>query len=228
MRNILAVVASFIVALPAGATGQEVYDSGVFLVQRGGAEAGREEFTVRAAAARGGTGILAVSRSRVAGRALDLALELTGDQQPVSFTQTEVQGGRVVSRYQAQLAGARLSARVSSHSGESAREFPVRAPLLLLGEDSYIGFYFAPRAQPGSPRTISVVRPHDARAVQGVVEALGSDTVTVGGRQLSADHFVLRISDGDERHFWFTPNGDLVRVAVPATATVATRAELNR
>ncbi|HWO89232.1 MAG TPA: DUF6134 family protein [Gemmatimonadales bacterium] len=207
---------------------QEVYDAGVFLVRRGGAEAGREEYTIRATSTRGGRGILAVSRSRVAGRALDVALELTGDQQPVSFTQTEVQGGTVVGRYSAQIAGIRFSARISSQSGESSREFPVRAPLLVLGDDTYVPFYFAPRTEPGTPRAVSVVRPQDARAASATVESLGSDTVTVGGRQLAAEHFVLRIADGDERHFWFTANGDLVRVAVPATQTVATRAELNR
>ncbi len=158
---------------------------------------------------------------------MDGALELTAEHQPVTFTQTETEGGRVVRRVSAQVSGLRLSVRISSASGESAREFPVRPPLVVLGEDTFAGYYFVPRAEPGAERAVSVVRAQDGRPSAATVTGLGADTVTVGGRELAAQHFVLRIADGDERHFWFTATGDLLRVVIPASQTVATRAALS-
>lgn len=128
----------------------------------------------------------------------------------------------------AQLVGTRFSIRVASADGESAREFPVRPPVAVLGEEDYAGFYFVPRAEPGTPRTVTIVRAQDARAVQATVESQGPDTVTVGAQTLGAQRFLLRMADGDERLFWFTSAGDLLRVSVPRQGLIATRTEISR
>lgn len=214
-------------ALPLGA--QEFLDRGTFVITRGGSEVGREDFAIRPTVGRQGqSGVLAVSTVREGGRELQHALELTADHTPVTFQQTESAGGRVVRRLSAQLAGLRFSARLTSSDGEAAREFPVRAPAVILGDDAFNEYYFVPRPSDGTPRAVSVVRPGDERATAGTVEALGTDTVTVGNRAVAARRFALRLQDGEERLFWVTLSGDLVRVALPATGTIATRAELPR
>jgi hypothetical protein len=213
-------------AAPLGA--QEFLDAGTFVVQRGGMEAGREEFAIRPTTGRQGGNVLLVSTSRLPAREIQQALELASDHTPVSFQQTETAGGRVVRRVSAQLAGIRFSARIVSNEGETAREFPVRSPVAILGEESYADFYFVPRPEAGSSRTVSVVRAQDVRPVTGSVANLGPDTVRVAGRQVAAQRFALRLADGDERQFWFTAAGDLLQVAVPGADLVATRAELPR
>jgi hypothetical protein len=221
MRTLVTALA--LAALAAPLAGQDFLDRGTFIITRGGAETAREEFAIRSTAGRGG-GLLAVSTTRGEGREIQHALELTADFTPVSFQQTESAGGRVVRRVSAQLAGVRFSARVASADGETAREFPVRPPVVILGDAQACAFYFVPRSS--EARTLHVIRPEALRPVSATVSAQGSDTVTVAGRTLEARRYVLRAADGDERHFWFSPRGDLLRVAHPAQDLVATRADL--
>ncbi len=218
---LLAVLA---LAAPAMLPAQQFVDTGTFIIVRAGAEAGREEFAIRqTTGSHGEPGFLSVSTTRTPGREAQVAIELSGDYTPVSLQQTETTGGRVARRVSAQLSGIRFSARIMSADGETAREFPARSPLAILSDDAFSGFYFVPRS--GS---VSVVRARDVRLVSGTVESLGQDTVTVAQRRLPAQRYVLRLADGDERHFWFTASGDLLQVAVPAAALVATRSELPR
>ncbi len=223
MRRLPAFLA-LTLAAPAALAAQQFVDTGTFVIVRAGAEAGREEFAIRqTAGARGGPGFLAVSTTRTPGHETQVALELAGDYTPVSLQQTESTGGRVARRVSAQLSGIRFSARIMSADGETAREFPARGPLAIISDEAFSGFYFVPRSG-----AVSVVRARDVRPVGGTVEALGADTVTVAHARIAAQRYVLRMADGDERHFWFTPTGDLLQVAVPSAALVATRAELPR
>ena len=209
------------------AVAQDFLDRGTFVIVQNGIEIGREEFAIRPTVdRRGQNGVLSVSTVRFRDREVQHALELSADQVPQSFQEPSTQGGRVVVRYSAQLSGVRFSARLASHDGETAREFPVRLPLAVLGSDAYNEFYFVPRPTIGTTRTVSVIRPSDERAVAGTVEGQGADTVLVGDRRLAANRFVLRLPDGDERRFWITANGDLLRIAVPRLSIVATRSEL--
>lgn len=223
----LAMVPSLDHPVPPLPSPQDFLDRGTFVISRNGSPVGREEFAIRPTVGRQGQGgVLAVSTVRLEGRELQHALELTSDHRPVTFQQTEAAGGRVVRRLSAQLSGVRYSARVTSSDGEAAREFPVSPPAVILGDEAYNEYYFVPRPTDGEPRPVSVVRPGDVRAVPGTVAAHGTDTVTVGDRRIEARRFALRLQDGDERLFWLTPQGDLVRIEIPATSTIATRAEL--
>ena len=209
---------------------QQVIDQGAFIIVRGSAEAGREDFTIREVAGRGGSraerNILLASTIRLPGREVEVALEVSGDQTPVSLDQTESTGGRRMRRVTAQIAGPRFSARIMSSDGESAREFPVRPPVALLSDEAFASFYFMPRAEAGAHRSVSVIRSRDVRQVSGSVIHQGNDTVMIAQRPVAARRYLLRLSDGDERQFWFTASGDLVQVAIPASGIVATRAEM--
>lgn len=205
---------------------QDLFDRGVFVITRDGAEVGREEFALRPGTGRGSGSMLAVSTTRISGREIQRAFEVTRDYVPVSFQQTETAAGRVASRVSAQLAGVRFSVRISSQDGETAREFPVRPPAVILTDDTYAAFYFLPRPDAGE-RTVAVVNPLTARSTAGTAEALGQDTVLVAEQRIIARHFRLRVG-AEERHYWFTPSGDLLQVSEPARSLIATRAELPR
>jgi hypothetical protein len=210
-------------ALPA----QEIImDAGAFVIRRAGTEAGREEFAIRSLTVPAGKHLLAVSTTRQPGREIQQALEVTADHTPVTLQLTESGAGRVVRRVNAQLAGQRFSVRIVSTDGETAREFPVRGRVVLLGDGAYAGYYFLPRPEAGDTRALTLVRSSDARDVAASVEQTGTDTITVADRPVVATRFVVRAADGDERQFWTTSTGDLLQVAIPREGIVATRSEL--
>lgn len=223
-------VLSFAASIPAAALPAQNIDAGTFIIVRGSAEAGREEFAIREAAGRGARGaernLILVSTSRLPGKETQVALEVSGDQSPVSLQQTESTAGRVARRVNAQIAGNRFSARLTSNEGESAREFAVRPPVALLSDEAFASFYFMPRADQGAHRAVSVIRSRDVRLITGSVIHQGDDTVRINARPVAARRYLLRLSDGDERQFWFSPTGDLLQVAVPSAGVVATRAEM--
>jgi hypothetical protein len=223
MRRLTAACCAALAAAPA-LRAQEFLDAGAFVVQAGGTEAGREEFAIRPQ----GTGLLLVSTTRLPGREIQQALELTRTHAPVSFSLTESAGGRVVRRVTLQVAGPRVAARLYSADGEAAREFPARGPVAVLGDGAFAAFYFVPRAEPGAPRRCAVVRSTDVRLTPATVTNEGDDTVLVQARRVPATRYLLRTDDGDERRFWFSADGDLLQVAELSRGLVATRAESAR
>jgi hypothetical protein len=206
------------------ARAQEFLDRGTFVIERGGNEVGREDFAIRRSTGRGTAGgILAVATVHYRDRDLRPALELSGDLTPISYQVDVSAGGRVVERFSAQFARGRIAARLATQQREVLQEFPVPAAVAVLDDDAFHQYYFLPRAAAGGSRIVRLLRPRGPALADGEVRRIGPDTVTVGSRTLSADRYVLRIGDSDERYFWFTADGDLLRVAEPAREVVATR-----
>ncbi len=224
MRPARPLLLAVALTVPCTAAAQDTYDRGIFVIRHGNAEVGREEFSIRASTSRGAQAFLAVSTIRIGGREVQRALEVSRDYLPLSLQQTESSGGRVVSRISAQLSGIRFSARVATQEGETAREFPVRPPVAILGDDAYSSFYFVPHPDAGS-RDLAVIRPGEPRAQPATVTAGGADTVEVGGRQVPALRYLLKVG-AEERQFWFSPAGDLLQVRDPGKDLLATRLEL--
>jgi len=225
--GMLALAAALLLAgaLPA----QEIImDAGAFVIRRGGTEAGREDFAIRSVTVPDGKHLLAVSTARQPGREIQAALEVTADHLPVTLQLTESGGGRVLRRVNAQMAGQRFSARIVSIDGETAREFPVRGRLCVLGDGVYADYYFLPRPDEGETREVTLVRSSDARGIAAVVRRVGLDTITIAGRAVPATRFTVRAGDGDERQFWTTSDGDLMQVAISRDDILAVRAELPR
>jgi len=209
------------------ARAQEFLDRGTFLIERAGNEVGREEFAIRRAPGRGGAGgILAVATVHFRDRELRPALELTGDLTPLSYQVDVSVGGRVVERRSAQFARGRVAARLATQLHEVLREFPAGPGVALFDEDALHQLYFLPRAAAGEPRALRLLLPRGPSIAAAEVRLVGPDTVTVAGHPVPADRFSLRIEGGEEREFWFTSSGDLLRVAIPARELTATRTSL--
>ena len=223
-RPVIPLTLALLAAWPAAARAQDVFDRGIFVIMHGQAEAGREEFSIRASTSRGAQAFLAVSTVRMGGHEVQRALEVSRDYLPLSFQQTESSAGRIVARISAQLSGVRFSARVATQDGETAREFPVHPPVVILGDDAYSAFYFVPRPE-GGERDLAVIRPGEPRPDHGDVTALGADTIQVAGQRIAARKYSLKVG-ADERQFWFTASGDLLQVSQPARGLIATRLEL--
>lgn len=209
------------------ARAQEFLDRGTFVIERAGIEVGREDFAIRrTVGSGGGAGILAVATIHYRDRDLRPALELTGGLVPLSYQVDVSTGGRVTERFSAQFARGRIAARLATQQREVLHEFPVPAAVAVLDDDAFHQYYFLPRAAAGGTRTVHLLRPRGPALVEAQVERVGPDTVTINGRILAADRYALRIGEAEERRFWFTSDGDLLRVAEPARAIVATRIAL--
>jgi hypothetical protein len=208
------------------ASAQEFLDRGTFLIERAGTEVGREDFAIRRTTGGGPGAILAVATVHYHDRDLRPALELTGDLAPLSYQLDISVGGRVVERFGAQFARGRIAARIATQQREVLREFPAPSAVAVLDDDAFHQFYFLPRAAGGGTRALRLLLPRTPALVDATVSRVGPDTATVAGRSLLADRFTLRLEDGEERIFWFTPSGDLLRVAIPRRDLVATRTSL--
>jgi hypothetical protein len=217
-----ALLAAALAAAPAAAAAQDFADRGVLVMERGGAETGRIEFALR----RSGQGLLLISATRTPARSLDVALELSADSVPVSFQQTETVAGRVVRRVSATVSGHRFSARASSTEVEVTRELPVSVPLLILGDEDYAALMLLPRPDSGALRTVTVIRAGDLSATVAQVVGGGADSVRVRGRELPCRRLTLRFPEGEERQFWLSADGRLLKVRVPALGLTLTRAEI--
>ena len=219
--------ATALLAAAPGARAQEFLDRGTFLIERGGNEVGREDFAIRRSTGRGvAGGILAVATVHYRDRDLRPALELGPDLTPLSYQVDVSAGGRVVERFSAQFARGRIAARVATQQREVLQEFPVPAAVAVLDDDAFHQYYFLPRAAAGGSRRLRLLRPRGPALVDAEVRRVGPDTVTIGSRTLAADRYDLRLGDAEQRFFWFTAEGDLLRVAEPARDLLATRTTL--
>lgn len=224
--RLAALLALLLAAAAPAARAQEFLDRGTFIIERAGTEIGREDFAIRRTTGGGPGAILAVATVHYHDRDLRPALELTGDLVPLSYGVDISVGGRVVERFGAQFARGRIAARLATQQREVLREFPAPAVVAVLDDDAFHQFYFLPRAAAGGTRTLNILLPRTPSLVEATVTRNGPDTVTVASRSVPADRFTLRFGDGEERLFWFTPTGDLLRVAIPRRELVATRTSL--
>ncbi len=211
-------------AVPRAARAQSYLDQGVFVIKQDGNEIGREEFAVRTTPGRQGAGgVLAVSTARYRDHEYRAALELTSDNTPVSYQLDVTTGGRVTERLSSQFGRGRCAVRIASPSGEVAREFPIPARAAVLDDDAFDQFSFVPRPGAGASQSVGVVRPRQSGVVGATVRAVGDDSVLVGQRLMAARHYLLSLPAGDDREFWISTAGDLLKVTLRARGVTATR-----
>lgn len=219
--------AALAMGLPGTRSAQTFLDQGVFLITRAGAEIGREEFAIRATPGQQGHGgVLAVATVRYRDRELKTALELSTDHVPISYQLDITTSGRLAERLAGQFGRGRFSVRVVTQRGELAREFPVPPGAVVLDDDAFAQYYFIPRADNAAPEQVMLLRPRQTTVVAAEVRSLGPDSVIVGDHGVATQHYVMTLPGGDRRELWFTPAGDLVKVALPASSIVATRLSL--
>ena len=225
MRRLpLIAVTGLLLAGPLSA--QEFLDRGTFVITRGGGEAGRIEFAVRATTgSTGNGGLLTIGTTRTPAHEVQYALETTRDLVPVSYQLTETTGGRVIRRLSAQIAGPRFSAHAITDAGESSRELPVRSPFVILGGEDYTSFLFLPRPDAGASRPIYAVKSETLTPVTGTVTGEGDDDVAIGAQHIACRRYSLRLSDGETSQFWITPTGSLVQITMPNGSLSVTRTQ---
>ncbi|HEU5303641.1 MAG TPA: hypothetical protein VFU40_03265 [Gemmatimonadales bacterium] len=209
--------AVLLLLLPAGqAAAQEPLETKL-IVQQGGRETGREEFTLRQGRGRGasGTTLIAVARYPATNPQLKLAavLERTPESALAKF-QLDVQGPDGTTVILAAGSGARLIVRTVAKGSEAGRELPGGPDVVLL-DDALFSLYVAVAdlATP-SGRSLTGVFPRTSRraSFRARLESGGD----AGGKRvtLSGDINGSLVTDA---------RGRLQRLELPDSGIVVTR-----
>jgi hypothetical protein len=230
MRSTL-LSAALVASLPATPLAAQVttVDEGSFSITRNGAPAGREEFSIRKTPG-GEGGAVYVASATVAydGRRLSPALRADATGSPLAY-QVEVKvGSEVQERLTGQVGRGRFSALTKTPRGESAKEYVVSDGALILDDDVFHQYFFVAQSSRVGGSTVAVVVPRRNAQLAMRVDERGGESVTVGGRALSARHLVLRegaAPGGAERDVWVDAQGRVLKVSIPSRGIVALRDE---
>ena len=223
MRNALILAASLTLAVgPAVALGQtgRIMDEGSFTITVNGRTVGRENFRI-------------TSNTRGSATEYVARADVTyGDRKQSTELRTEAEGGVVryvittraagaTESWEGDVAAGRLSAKISSARGTSAREYMMTPGALLLDDGVMHQYWFlALRARDGG---IPVVVPRQTNVKATVtMTTVGEEQLQIGNHDLASTH--LRAAVGSEAtDVWVDKSGRLLKIAVPSRGIVAVR-----
>lgn len=214
--------ASPLAAPPLAAQSAQIIDQGSFTISVGGQRAGREDFRIEGTPT--GTGALEyVARATVVfgDRRLMPALRSDSMGAPSDY-QIESRGTTTGSeRWSGKITRGRVSARINSPRGESAKEYIVTDGAIIIDDDVFHQYHFVARRTPES--SVAVVVPRRNAQVAMRLTAAGNERVTVGTRDIDARHLVLTEPSGATRDLWVDAKGRVLKVAIASRNVVALR-----
>jgi len=219
--------AAGLVLAAAGARSQAVsLDEGVFRIELGGREAGRETFSIRQSGTGGDAVIIAQGRIVLDGERgreeVATSLEVSAEGLRPRAYQATVRDTEPL-RIAARIAGGRVSARVMSPAGEMMREYLASEGAVLMDEGvAHHAYFLARRIESGAAR-IPILVPRRSRQVSAVVRVSGPEPVEVAGERLEARRIEVESAGGELVRVWADPQGRVLRVEVPARGYVASR-----
>lgn len=213
---------------PTGASAQEAreVDSGSFRILEGGSHVATERYAIR----REGESLQSAARVSPAGveapagtGVLEFRLQVDTELRPTFFEVTNrgpgdhgVVGVR---------SGNRLQLRSRSEEGERWQELLLAPGIVVVPRGLAHPYFFVVRIlDSGQGPPLPAVAPDAGERRSLTVESRSSETVSVGGEQLSATLWELRI-DGAVHRVWTDASGRVLRVEVPDRGWTAERNE---
>jgi hypothetical protein len=204
-------------------------DEGTFRLVVAGQEVGAETFAIRQT----GTGADAaiVARGRVVldtqrgAQELAATLQVAGAAlRPAAYELTleGVDPQRIAGR----VAGGRFSARIVSETGEHGREYLVSEGAVVLDEGVAHHYHFLARRVPSGSARVPIVIPRESRQVIADVVDAGTESITIGGRSVSARRLNVTLAGGAARSVWVDGENRVLRLEIPERSYVATRTSL--
>lgn len=188
------------------------------VVQQGGKEIGREEFTLRRGRGGGGTGTSLLASARYPAVSptthLSASLELTPESAIAKF-QLDVESPAGTTVILAAGSGARLIVRTVAKGSESGRELPGGPDVVLLDDGVHSLFAVVALMSTPAGRPLTAIYPRTGKRASFVARREGGE----GGNirvALSGDIGGTLLTDGD---------GRLQRLELPGQSLVVTRAE---
>jgi hypothetical protein len=199
----------------------QTIDQGSFTISVNNQRVGREDFRITTTPNGGSRDYDATATVTYGERRLSPALHADTTGTPSFYSVVVRNAGQPQEQWTGNIVRGRVSAKIRSPRGESAKEFIVTDGALILDDDVFHQYYFlARRAASGS---VAAVNPR--RNAQEVlrVSSAGADRVTIGNRELEATHWVITDPAGTERDLWADAQGRVLKVSIPSRGTVAVR-----
>ena len=188
------------------------------VIQQGGSETGREEFTLRQTRARGLPGTTIIAAARYPGTAPTTQLAATLERTPepaLAKFQLDVESAGTVTVILAAGSGARLIVRTVAKGSESGRELPGGPDVVLLDDAVYSLYMAVPDLATSAGRPLTAIFPRTGRRASFTARrepgANGGSKVTFAG-----DISGSLMSDAQ---------GRLERLEFPGQGILVTRAE---
>ncbi|HUF25433.1 MAG TPA: hypothetical protein VMM18_00525 [Gemmatimonadaceae bacterium] len=212
-------LAILLCASAAGA--QTLVDEGSFTISRGGETIGREQFSIRATAASGGTSYTAYGTTTYSDRRLDPRLVTDAAGAPLRYEVETRIGPERQEMLSGQVQRGRFSARTQTPRGMSAREYIVADGALILDDDIFHQYFFVARSE--RTGAVPVVVPRRNVQVTMRIEARGNERISIGGTSIESRKLALSEPNGDTREVWVDAQSRVLRVAIPTRGIVAQR-----
>lgn len=221
-RSLLCALAPVLFAPAARAQGR-VVDEGTFVITRAGVPAQTESFRIRV----DGATIVATGQLNAGTRRVSSSLTTDSLGTPMEYRLDVRENGAPTMSLSAMARGGRLTTRAQLARGdESTREYPVAAGGCVILDDDLLhqSYFLALNKRAGA---VQVINPHSARGWAGSLTARGLESVTIGGKTVTATHYSLANGAG-ARDFWVDDKGRLLQIEIPASGLKAVREELPR
>jgi len=206
----------------AAAQGAQIVDQGSFTITVANQRTGREEFRIEGTPG-GSGGLEFVARATVVfgDRRLTPALRSDSTGAPFDY-QIESRGTTTGSeRWSGKITRGRVSARINSARGESAKEYIVTDGALIIDDDVFHQYFFLARR--ASESSVAIVVPRRNAQLIVKLSVAGSERVTIGTKDLEARHLVLTEPTGVVRDIWIDAKGRVLKVAIPSRNVIALR-----
>jgi hypothetical protein len=201
------------------AQGTRIADQGSFTISQNGQRIGREDFTISAAPSGSGVEFTASATVQYGDRRLQPSLRTDSSGVAMSYEVTTRAANSPAERWEGSIVRGRVSARIQTPRGQSAKEFIVADGALVLDDEVFHQYFFIAREQ----GPVTVMRPRENTQLRVGVVREGSDRVAIGTRELEATRVVLTEPGGARREIWVDAEGRVLKVSLPASGIVALR-----
>ena len=220
-----AIITAALSSLAAGtAVGQETLDRGTLVIIQGDRVVGREKFLLRSGRRSGSPDgfTLSSSVSYPAERPLrtfTAVVEFLPDSQPVASI-LELQNGDQ-ERVLMVIGPRRVTVRLKTAAGESAREYPAGGSVLLADDSVFAYHALPPNLSQPAARGMTL---RGARRGEAELTDHGTEPTDVGPNTRALWHLSVTLG-GVTRHLWYDDRGRLVKLSIPSKDLVVLRTE---
>ena len=202
-----------------------VIDEGTFTLSVAGERIGREDFSIRTTRSGGVVSFVAQGTVLTGERRLVVALNLDSVGAPTRLQSETRDGATIIESYRGRLERGIWSGRAFRADGESAREllFPSGA----LATDDRLVHHLWLVMRFGRRGVLTLIAPRTL-AQRGVrIEEVGAERVTLGLRELAAQHWIVREVAGGTVlwEVWIDSSGRVLRALDPGRGLEALRDE---
>ncbi len=204
---------------PGSAQAERTIDAGSFSITRNGQRTGRETFTILEQPR--GEGWEQVAKGTLSYGDTLIRPDLKTDPSGAAVTYSVETRNSDNERWKGAIVRGRVSAEIHTSHGDSEKQYIVTDGALILDDDVFHQYYFIPKRTTNG--TVPILIPRRNTQMQLKVAAAGSETVTIGTKDIEARHFVLTETDGARRDLWVDAAGRVLKVAIPARGIVALR-----